>query len=155
MEVLECIEKMETVAKSNQEVRDMRFNCQNLKGGRQGDVYIVRADTAADIKKIEKMIQKNSNKMWSNFSFGNEFEERKTTQLASGTSKGSRHIFKGKGKVLFSKNGHPCAGGIIEAKEEWTLEHPEHAHFKYPKARFVFWFQLDARKEREVARVQD
>ena len=155
-DINEVLEQAKKSAVSKQDIRDMSKNCPNLKGGRQGDVYIVRCDTGADIKKLEKIFQKNKNKMWNNFTFGAEFEERKTNQLASGTSKGSRHIFSGKGKVLFCKtDAHPCAGGIIEADDHWKLEHPEHANFKFPKGRFVFFFQLDARKESEVIRVRD
>lgn len=153
--IVEVLEKANKSAKKNQKIRDMSKNCPNLKGGRQGDVYILRADTDADIKKIEAMFQKNKNTMWRDFTFGTEFQELKTNQLASGTSKGSRHIFSGEGKVLFCKKAHPCAGGIIKADKPWKLEHPEHANFKFPAGQFVFFFQLDARKEGEVIRVRD
>lgn len=153
--IIEVLKKANKSAKKNQEVRDMTNNCANLKGGRQGDVYIIRCDTEDDINKLEKIFQKNKNEMWSDFTFGTDFEERKSNQLADGSTKGSRHIFSGKGKVLFCKNGHPCAGGIIEAEETWKLEHPEHANFKFPAGRFVFFFQMDARKESEVVRVRD
>jgi hypothetical protein len=139
--------------KVNQEIRDLR-GCPNLKGGRQGDVYIVRCDTPSDIEKLEKLIRGNSNYMWSDFSFGNKFESR-GSQLASGTSKGSRHVFNGKGLVEFCKNGHPCAGGIIKAETDWTLTHPEHAHFKFLAGSFVFFFQLDASKKCKILRVRD
>jgi hypothetical protein len=155
MEIAEVLEKANNSAKSNQKIRDMSKNCPNLKGGRQGDVYIVRADTDEDIKKLEAIFRKNKNKMWSDFTFGSEFKERKTNQLASGNSKGSRHIFSGEGKVLFCEKAHPCAGGIIEANKPWKLTHPEHANFKFPAGRFVFFFQMDARKESEVVRVRD
>jgi hypothetical protein len=154
MLVADLIEKAKVEVKANQDVRDMR-NCPNLTGGRQGDVYIIRADTDEDIKEIERMVRKNKNQMWEDFSFGNEFEKRETKQLADGTTKGSRHLAVGDLEILFSKNGHPCAGGIIVARADWDNTHPEHAHFKYSAGRFVFMFQLDARKESEVTRVKD
>lgn len=153
--ITEVLEQAKKSAVSRQDVRDMTENCPNLKGGRQGDVYIVRADTEADIHKLEAIFRKNKNKMWSDFTFGTEFEERKTNQLADGGTKGSRHIFAGKGKVLFCKKAHSCAGGIIKADKPWELTHPEHANFKFPAGQFVFFFQLDARKESEVIRVRD
>lgn len=151
--VLDVLEKAKLEAVEKQEVRDLR-NCQNFKGGRQGDIYIIKISSLDDVKKIEKIIQKNKNKMWSNFTFG-EFVEGKTNQLVSGTTKGSRHLFCGEGKILFSKGGHPCAGGLIDAKEDWINSHPEHAHFMYSAGLFLFICQLDASKEREVRRVQD
>lgn len=153
--ITEVLDQAKKSAKSNQEIRDMRKNCPNLKGGRQGDVYIVRCDSVSDIKTLEKMFKNNKNSNWSDFTFGGEFEERKTNQLADGGTKGSRHIFKGKGKVLFAKSGHPCAGGIIKAEKPWELTHPEHANFKFPAGQFVFFFQLDSKKEGEVTRVRD
>lgn len=155
MEIMEILKEAEKSAVSNQEVRDMTKNCLNLKGGRQGDVYIVRCDTDSDIRTLEKIIAKNKNPHWQNFSFGDKFEKRKTNQLADGSSKGSRHCAEGKIDILFSKNGHPCAGGLITAHKEWELTHPEHAHFKFAAGQFVFFFQLDSRKEGEVRRVQD
>lgn len=155
MEILELLKEAEKSAIENQEIRDMRGNCPNLKGGRQGDVYILRADTKEDISKIEKIIQKNKNILWNNFSFGDKFETRKNNQLADGSTKGSRHCAEGEMDILFCKNGHPCAGGIITAHKELDLTHPEHAHFKFPKGQFVFFFQLDSQKEGEVRRVQD
>lgn len=152
--VVEVMNTAEQNAVENQEIRDMRKNCPNLKGGRQGDVYVIRVDTAKDVAKLEAIINKNKNKRWSNFTFGTKLEVG-GNQLAIGTTKGSRHVFNGKGVVKFSKDGHPCAGGIIEAKSEWTLEHPEHAHFMFPEGRYAFFYQLDASKEKEVRRVQD
>lgn len=153
--ITEVLEKANKSAKKNQKIRDMSKNCPNLKGGRQGDVYILRADTDADIKKLENIFRKNKNSMWHDFTFGSEFIEKKSNQLASGTSKGSRHIFSGEGKIMFCKKAHPCAGGIIKADNPWKLEHPEHANFKFPAGQFVFFFQLDAKKEGEVTRVRD
>lgn len=155
MNVAEVVKKANELAIENQDIRDMTNNCQNLKGGRQGDVYVVRADTEEDIKKIESVFRENKNDMWSDFTFGEKFIKRNTNQLADGSSKGSRHIFSGKGEVLFCKNAHPCAGGVIRAKKPWDLTHPEHANFKFPAGQFVFFFQMDARKEGEVERVRD
>ena len=155
MEVMELIKQAEGKVTENQEIRDMSKNCPNMKGGRQGDLYVIRCDSDDDIKELEDKFRCSTNDMWSDFTFGTEFEKRDTNQLADGSSKGSRHIFSGNGDVLFSKNGHPCAGGKIITNKGWTLTHPEHAHFKFPAGQFVFFFQLDVRKEREVQRVRD
>lgn len=155
LNVLQVLKEAETKAVENQEVRDMRI-CPNLKGGRQGDVYIIRVNNEKDLRKLEKIISSRGG-AWKGFSFGREFEKRNTNQLADGSSKGSRHFAVGENlQILFCRKGaHPCAGGLIIAKSDWDNTHPEHAHFKYSAGQFAFFFQLDAKKEGEVRRVQD
>jgi hypothetical protein len=92
---------------------------------RQGDIYIRR------IKLITGKI------------------EVKTRQLAPGETKGSRHIvadsphvklfegYSGSGIVDFMK------GPQIEAKESFTITHPEHAHIKLPSGSYQVTYQMD------------
>ncbi len=154
MELKEATKKVEVSAEeSNQEVRD----CTGFVGFnvmRQGDVYIAKLDTEKDLEILAgKMTDQGG--QWDRFNFG-KLKETGSLQLASGSSKGSRHIIdRLKGKVLFSEGGHPCAGGLIKADAPWLLTHPEHAHAKFSKGLFAFTYQVDARKEGEIRRVAD
>lgn len=103
---------------------------------RQGDVYLERID------KLTKGWSKTGNR-----------------QLAPGTSPGSRHVVT-KGPTLFvsperapterNRTGLRLLGPQIEAKEAFTVEHPEHAHITLPPGVYQTSYQLDWQQQRAV-----
>lgn len=92
---------------------------------RQGDIYLVRIETPKDLDENYKVFKDN--------------------QLAPGMSSGSRHIVTGKGITLFKKieNNVVTDGPIIVADKEFTITHPEHAHFNVPAGTWKVTYQLD------------
>jgi len=96
----------------------------------QGDIYIQRVEKIEKGKKIHDL------------------------QLAPGTTKGSRHIladFKGD---IYTREGDALTGPAIEAKERFTLTHPEHAHYSLPAGKYVVTYQRDFEQE-QIQRVRD
>lgn len=105
------------------------------KGVRQGDVYLVRVQSAHHGEKLA------------------------TKQLVQGTSQGSRHIAEGR-VTLYAENGDrpqgvaetSLLGPVVVADGPWTLTHPEHAHYRLPAGTYVTIHQMDPRT---MQRVQD
>lgn len=103
---------------------------------RQGDVYLERIDHLSA-----------------------DWQESKNRQLAPGTSPGSRHIVTSGPKLFVSPEMTPrvnnrigvrLLGPQIEAKEEFTVEHPEHAHITLPPGCYQASFQLDWQQQAAV-----
>lgn len=103
---------------------------------RQGDVYLER------ISSLSKDWTKTGNR-----------------QLAPGTSPGSRHVVT-KGPTLFvspeliprenTRTGVRLLGPQIEAREPFTVEHPEHAHITLPPGLYQASYQLDFQQQQAV-----
>lgn len=100
---------------------------------RQGDIYLTRIDKMPEGKVINEL------------------------QLAPGTTKGSRHILSQDfvGRVIMPDTKESeLEGPSIEAKEGFTLTHPEHANFKMPSGNYRVTYQRDFLQE-EIRRVRD
>lgn len=73
------------------------------------------------------------------------------TQLIPGNTKGSRHVAHGNIKVYFkTQNVSFTEGPMIIASEDFTITHPEHAHFKLPKGTYQVNYQTDLIRKNRV-----
>lgn len=94
----------------------------------QGDVYLLRVND--------------------NHPRGKKITE---TQLAPGTTKGSRHVAEGKKISIFETTStNPLMGPVIVAKERFEVVHPEHANHSIPSGCYQVGYQLDAETRRRV-----
>ena len=153
MELKETTAAIKARAKKNsKEVRDCT-NLGDMKGFRQGDLYVIKYDSQKSLEKIFKKVQARSRK-WEGFK-PTELINRNTNQLVLGDTKGARHIIAGDATATFYKDANPCLGGIVEAKGPWALTHPEHANGKMGAGNYIFFYQMDARLEGIVRRVMD
>lgn len=102
--------------------------------GRQGDIYIhrVSADHAHG-------------------------QQTKNYQLAFGNTQGSRHVAMGEGVKVYTGTRAPAycdsktfLGPFIEATQEFTIYHPEHAHIKLPAGFYQITHQMDLASQLRV-----
>lgn len=102
---------------------------------RQGDVYLVR---------INDEIQSKLS-TWAN-----------GTQVAEGTTLGSRHIVSSNVKVMRTEETDQTksspnrdkanvVGPVIVATKRFVLSHPEHCHFDLPAGTYQVLYQVDAK----------
>jgi hypothetical protein len=74
-----------------------------------------------------------------------------TKQLAPGTTKGSRHIVKGKNIEIYeSTKSEELLGPIVHAPERFELTHPEHAHHSIPSGWYETGYQVDMQTKLRV-----
>ena len=145
MNVIETQEKVQEFAntQSNAELRiatmkDGKLAHTDLQGVErigtaihQGDVYAVLINSLPE--NITKVHEK---------------------QLAPGTTKGSRHVAVGDVDIFVVRNKSPLQGPIVRAKSDWTITHPEHAHWQLPAGDYQIVYQQDHAQE-EIAAVRD
>ena len=115
--------------------------CEIGKGIRQGDLYVIRINPTGKtkIKGLAEPIDADLCTM-----LGSD-------QLVDGSTTGSRHTIR-EGQASFYRDptgSNPVFGGIVRAKGQWDLEHPEHAHWSMPEGCYGIFYQLDwATKQR-------
>lgn len=104
------------------------------QAARQGDIYI-RA-----ISEIPKGYKKKK--------VGSQY------QLVDGSTQGSRHIVEDTSNITAyepENKTNELFGPVIEAKDCFTITHPEHAHFEMQPGLYQVTFQENwAEKERRV-----
>jgi len=81
-------------------------------------------------------------------------KEIKELQLAPGTTKGSRHILSDFVGTIVNHSSQELYGPAFEAKERFTLTHPEHAHYSLPAGCYQVIYQQNNELE-ELRRVRD
>ena len=82
-------------------------------------------------------------------------KESNELQLAPGTTKGSRHVLADfTGRITLPNDRGPLEGPEFEAKERFTLKHPEHAHYSLPSGKYRVIYQRNLELE-EIERVRD
>lgn len=123
------IKKIKETAPIDPEIRFVS-DTSTQKWAHQGDVALVRIDKLPEGKKITEL------------------------QLAPGTTKGSRHILADFEGIIIQHSNHPLYGPAFQAKERFTLTHPEHAHYSLPPGCYQVIYQQDNEME-EIRRVQD
>lgn len=126
--------------------QDVRMNLGMVPGevAHQGDIYIVMVEKKSDLYDICKGLTPCD--------IG---KETNVCQLAPGNTQGSRHIAAGKVSIFSPpEDASPLEGPYIEARAEWTVEHPEHADHKLPEGNFCIVYQRDFEAE-EIQRVAD
>lgn len=128
---------------------DARKHAKDVRCGHQGDVYVHR------IKEVPAA--------W-NVETTNE-----SRQVALGQTVGSRHCAAGNVQVFWPESSakavdecpvdlnkfpeelqREAIGPVVIAKQEWTLEHPEHAHHVFPAGVYLVTYQVDLRTGRRV-----
>jgi len=126
IEIHKEVEKKATsTLKNNLKVNTIKIN----QWVRQGDIYIRRIENITGKVPLE------------------------SRQLAPGNTKGSRHVIPDSIHVnifegYVGKDIHNfMKGPQIEAKEEFTVTHPEHAHMTLPKGNYQVTYQLDFAKQ--------
>lgn len=126
---VEVIEKIKSNAKPMQQIRETP-NIQVGQVVRQGDIYIERI---AAIEGKGKAIA--------------------SRQLTPGNSKGSRHVVNEAPGVTIWESAPTLngkfqfqVGPAIEAKDAFTVSHPEHAFCKLPAGTYQVYFQADAHR---------
>ena len=105
-------------------------------GLRQGDILVtLLAGKPAGLVKVDKPI----------------------TQLAPGTTQGSRHCLDSLDGVTISRLERPGAydGPVLELEKERTIEHPEHGHMVLPPGCYAVTFQRTVDSGQREARVLD
>ena len=127
---------MKTIKQINKQIKEsapvdaeIRYvqNYTGSQGHHQGDIALIECDFEPSTKEID------------------------VRQLAKGTTKGSRHILSDfVGKVYESDDETPYHGYFIEAKERFTLTHPEHAHHCLPAGKYRVLHQVDYRTMERV-----
>jgi hypothetical protein len=126
MNVTEIVKQIEKQAESHSNAP----KSVNLEIGdicRQGDIYIQRVDdTYAKGKQIAD------------------------TQLAPGTSKGSRHVVEG-AKVYSPETSDILHGPVIVAEQAFVVTHPEHPDYTFGPGTYRVGYQLDAKTRERVA----
>lgn len=127
------------------EVRDVRGMVSG-EAVRQGDVYLIKVSSKADMYAVLK----------SDFRQSEKGAVTQNMQLAPGTTKGSRHILASNpGLTVYApaKNADPLEGPFIEATEDFELTHPEHANFLFGPGQYACIYQRDyaAEERRRVA----
>lgn len=103
---------------------------------RQGDVYITRLGAVPT---------------------GCMLIKKPSQQLAPGNTQGSRHCVSSlRGMKLYSlPNPTAYDGPVIEAKREFTIEHPEHGDWKCQPGIYGISYQRTEDSEGRQRRVQD
>ena len=77
------------------------------------------------------------------------------SQLAPGTTKGSRHCAEGQRVTIWERpNATELQGPLVETQERWDLTHPDHANWSIPSGCFMVTYQRDYAME-ERRRVMD
>jgi hypothetical protein len=102
------------------------------QAARQGDVYITAiSEIPSGYKKV---------------SVGTEY------QLVEGNTQGSRHVVSDtSGMKVYENKSSELLGPVLEAKNRFTITHPEHAHFEMQPGLYQVTFQADwAEQERRV-----
>lgn len=69
-------------------------------------------------------------------------------QVAPGNTKGSRHCVDECDAQFYRFQGDPLSDLCIEAREVWTLRHPEHGHVTLEPGLYQFVHQQNERRER-------
>ena len=79
---------------------------------------------------------------------------RVETQLAPGTTKGSRHILSHANVEMFTrKNADPLTGPVFKNRTEVTVTHPEHGNVVCPPGMYQITYQRAFAEE--LRRVRD
>lgn len=137
MTTLDVIKQVEEAAKAKASNSTVRYG--TLAPGdchRQGDLYILC------LKKVPDGAERDGNAM---------------AQLAPGATQGSRHcVVAGHLKsVTFYTRKNPTAldGPILDAKQRFTIEHPEHGHVDLPAGVYSIHYQRQFAEE--LKRVAD
>jgi hypothetical protein len=106
---------------------------------RQGDLYIIRMDPSTFDKTKYKVTQNR--------------------QLAPGSTKGSRHTVTDavtvyapvkEQEVLRQNDGFTMLGPVVESKERFSVDHPEHAAMSCPAGTYQISYQIDPITQRKV-----
>ena len=104
---------------------------------RQGDVYLTRLASFDATK----------------------YKVTQNRQLAPGNSPGSRHTVSdavtvceptNKEEIVTTKSGYRVMGVVVEAKERWTVMHPDHADMSLPEGIYQISYQCDPSTLRRV-----
>ena len=140
MQTMEQAVQSVAQSKADREVRVIR----RMEVGsaiQQGDIYLHRLP---DDAKTGKLIHKGR------------------AQVALGSNMGARHVAEGEIEVFeatqlpagvsapMNVEAREIMGPVIKAKEDFSLTHPEHAHFKLPKGMYGVTYQYDPRTMRRV-----
>lgn len=121
-----------TKAKNDVRIINVKKDMPIGKCVRQGDIYVRRIEPLTDRSK---------------------YAEFKDNQLAPGNTQGSRHIVAGNVKLVKATDANMFTGPVIEATDEFIIQHPEHAHFKFENcdgACFAVSYQLDFQTRERV-----
>lgn len=134
---LQVFEKVSEAAKANE--ANLRFikSIDVGQGIRQGDVSLYRL--------AELPFPRDKAKPWEH-----------GTQLAAGSTRGSRHVVAQNEAVsIFAPPAKAGAlvGPVLEATERFLVEHPDHAHFSLPSGIYQTRYHQDLSKEQD--RVHD
>lgn len=127
MDVATAFKMLEESVKGSVDSSDREVSIEVGEVSRQGDIYVHRVST--------------------DHSHG---EQTADTQLALGSSQGSRHVAVGSGVKVFKGTTVPKGvssetflGPFIEASEAFVIEHPEHANFKMQPGCYQVTHQMD------------
>ena len=130
--IKEAIEKVTLSAKNNNP--DERFikEIEIGKCVRQGDIYIHRVNDDHNCG-----------------------DKAASSQLAKGTSKGSRHFAEAPAVVYESKTtpewcSTTLLGPCVKSTSRFTVSHPEHANISLPGGTYQITHQMDARTLEKV-----
>lgn len=134
---LQVFEQVSKAAKANE--ANLRFikSIDVGQGIRQGDVSLYRL--------AELPFPRDKAKPWEH-----------GTQLAAGSTRGSRHVVAQNEAVsIFAPPAKAGAlvGPVLEATERFLVEHPDHAHFSLPSGIYQTRYHQDLSKEQD--RVHD
>lgn len=141
--------KVEAEAPVDQSVRQITEAQMKVGFGiRQGDLYLIRINS-----KGESTI-KAGNGDTSTVKI-EDYQSKGEYQLAPGNTMGSRHTIaqRDHGHVEMKRNiaeQSPLLGDILVAKERFTVEHPEHAHFELPAGEYIVAYQTNWKTKRRV-----
>jgi hypothetical protein len=140
----EAIEHISTKAKPNQETRIIKA----IKPGhmiRQGDIYAINVDgmTSIEVFQTVKVDFKN---------YTSKVKTNKTHyQLVPGSTKGSRHTVKNDLEIFVNPtNDSSLVGPLIKSQKDFTIEHPEHAHFQLPAGTYLICYQMNDKTKQRV-----
>jgi hypothetical protein len=110
---------------------------------RQGDCYLVRLNDKGTTK-LKNGVEINPAEF---------ITPLQSDQLVPGNTLGSRHTVRRRKTVSLAISPTSrdfLQGPIIVAKERFTVEHPEHAHFSLPAGTYGVRYQLNAQTMRRV-----
>lgn len=150
----------ETCKPTTRSVKSLKFG----QGGRQGDIYILSlgkkdVDLPEALAKLKESAGKHETTLKNlTCKVG---KATPNTQLAVGSTQGSRHIISPApaGLKIFSPSDKesPLVGPVVVSPSRFTLTHPEHGHFSLPAGAYLCLYQREYAKERaeELRRVQD
>lgn len=136
MNALKTLEKINAIAKENAKNDVVREVCVSTKCFRQGDLYIF--------------------KVTDDWEVGDKLNR---SQIADGTSLGSRHVLKGKHSVYNGVKMPACIdndhsvgmGYAFDVEPGAVLEHPEHDNYLFKDGgRYQVQHQLDMRTKQRA-----